>query len=65
MKKNNQQTLSYESIYQMIWKDKKAKGTLYEHLRRKGRRYRKRGSSKDSRVKIVGRVGIEKRPKEA
>jgi len=65
MKKNNQQTLSYESIYQMIWKDKKAKGTLHEHLRRKGRRYRKRGSSKDSRGKIVGRVGIEKRPKEA
>jgi len=65
MKKNNQQTLSHESIYQMIWKDKKAKGTLHEHLRRKGRRYRKRGSSKDSRGKIVGRVGIEKRPKEA
>jgi len=33
--------------------------------RRKGRRYRKRGSSKDSRGKIVGRIGIEKRPKEA
>lgn len=65
MKKNNQQTLSHESIYQMIWEDKKAKGTLYEHLRRKGRRYRKRGSSKDSRGKIIGRVGIEKRPKEA
>lgn len=65
MKKNNQQTLSHESIYQMIWKDKRAKGTLYEHLRRKGRRYRKRGCSKDSRGKIVGRVGIEKRPKEA
>ena len=65
MKKNNQQTLSHESIYQMIWKDKKVNGTLHEHLRRKGRRYRKRGSSKDSRGKIVGRVGIEKRPKEA
>jgi IS30 family transposase len=65
MKKNLQETLSHESIYQMIWKDKKAKGKLHEHLRRKGRRYRKRGSSKDSRGKIVGRVGIEKRPKEA
>ena len=65
MKKNNQQTLSHESIYQMIWKDKRAKRKLYEHLRRKGRRYLKRGSSKDSRGKIVGRVGIEKRPKEA
>ncbi len=38
---------------------------MHKHLRRKGRRYRKRGSSKDSRVKIIGRVGIKKRPKEA
>lgn len=65
MKKNNQETLSHETIYQMIWGDKKAKGTLHKHLRRKGRRYRKRGSSKDTRGKMVGRVGIENRPKEA
>lgn len=65
MKKNDQETLSHESIYQIIWKDKKEKGSLHKHLRRKGRRYRKRGSSKDSRGKIVGRFGIEKRPKEA
>ncbi len=58
-------TVSHEWIYQFIWKDKKQKGTLYTHLRRKGRRYRKRGSSKDSRGQIIGRVGIEKRPKEA
>jgi len=49
----------------MIWEDKKRKGFLHQHLRRKGRRYRKRGSSKDSRGKIIGRIGIENRPKEA
>lgn len=65
MKNNQEETLSPERIYQLIWEDKKSKGTLHTHLRRKGRRYRKRGSSKDSRGIIVGRVGIEKRPKEA
>lgn len=57
--------VSHEWIYQFVWNDKKQKGTLHTHLRRKGRRYRKRGSSKDYRGKIVGRVGIEHRPKEA
>jgi transposase, IS30 family len=65
IKKKGEATVSHEWIYQHIWKNKRQKGTLYTHLRRKGRRYRKRGSSKDSRGQIVGRVGIEKRPKEA
>ena len=58
-------SISHESIYQFIWQDKKDKGDLHTHLRRKGRRYRKRGSSKDTRGCIVGRIGIEKRPKQA
>jgi transposase, IS30 family len=65
LSKTGETTVSHEWIYQLIWKDKHQKGTLFTHLRRKGRRYRKRGSSKDSRGQIVGRVGIEKRPKEA
>jgi IS30 family transposase len=65
LKKNGGTTISHEWIYQFIWKNKKQKGTLHTHLRHKGRRYRKRGSSKDSRGKIIGRIGIEKRPKEA
>lgn len=65
LRKRDETTVSHEWIYQLIWKDKHQKGTLFTHLRRKGRRYRKRGSSKDSRGQIVGRVGIEKRPKEA
>jgi len=54
--------VSHESIYQYVWKDKKAGGDLYQHLRNKGKRYRKRGSSKDSRGLIVGRVDIDQRP---
>jgi transposase, IS30 family len=65
MNKLGETTLSHEWIYQFIWEDKRKKGELHTHLRRKGRRYRKRGASKDSRGKIVGRVGIEKRPAEA
>lgn len=56
--------VSPERIYQHVWADKKKGGQLYGHLRTQGKRYRKRGSSKDSRGMIVGRVGIEHRPPE-
>ncbi len=65
LNKLKETSISHETIYNFIWKDKRQKGDLHTHLRRKGRRYRKRGSSKDSRGQIVGRIGIEKRPKEA
>ena len=56
--------VSVERIYQYIWDDKKKGGDLYKHLRTQGKRYRKRGASKDKRGQIVGRNGIENRPKE-
>ena len=56
--------VSIESIYIFIWEDKKQGGNLYKHLRTQGKRYRKRGASKDKRGQIVGRIGIEHRPKE-
>lgn len=65
LKKMGKEAILHEWIYQLIWRDKRQKGDLYTHLRRKGRRYRKRGSSKDYKGQIIGRVGIEKRPKEA
>jgi transposase, IS30 family len=61
-KKENVDCVSHERIYQYLWRDKKQGGALYKHLRTQGKRYRKRGSSKDKRGQIVGRVGIEKRP---
>ena len=63
MLKEGKPTVSTERIYQHIWEDKKNNGTLYTHLRRQGRRYRKRGASKDSRGIIKNRVSIDKRPK--
>ncbi len=55
--------VSPERIYQFVWADKKTGGKLYKHLRTKGKKYRKRGHSKDTRGQIVGRVDIDLRPK--
>lgn len=55
--------VSHETIYKFIWKDKKRKGNLFKHLRNRGKRYRKRGQSKDSRGLLTQRVGIDKRPR--
>lgn len=54
--------VSAERIYQYIWLDKRQNGKLYKNLRTQGKRYRKRGASKDKRGMIVGRVDISKRP---
>lgn len=55
--------VSHEAIYQLVWIDKRMGGDLFTHLRRKGRRYRKRGNTKDSRGIIKDRVDISQRPK--
>jgi IS30 family transposase len=61
-KLENVECVSHERIYQYVWADKKAKGSLFTHLRRKGRKYRKRGSAKDTRGIIKDRVDISQRP---
>ena len=62
-KMKGENCVSHERIYQYIWADKKQGGGLYEHLRTRGKKYRKRGSLKDKRGKIQGRIDIEERPK--
>ena len=61
-KKEGLAYVSHERIYQYIWLDKKKGGSLYKHLRQKGRKYRKRGSKKDKRGIISRRTNISKRP---
>jgi IS30 family transposase len=61
-KNEEKECVSHERIYQYIWQNKKEGGDLYTHLRRKGRRYRKRGNKKDSRGMIKNRISIDKRP---
>lgn len=47
---------------QVVGHCKKNKGTLYQHLRRKGRIYKKRGAINTGRGQIPDRVSIDKRP---
>ena len=54
--------VSHETIYQFVWQDKKQGGDLHKHLRNNGRKYRKRGSYKDSRGIIKNRLSIDERP---
>ena len=54
--------LSHERIYQMIWQDKRADGTLWQCLRRRGKRYNKRASQNAGRGLIPGRIDISERP---
>ncbi len=59
---DNIEMVSTETIYQYVWHDKRKGGTLYKHLRTKGKKYKKRGHLKDNRGLIAGRVDIDKRP---
>ena len=54
--------ISHETIYQFVWRDKRAGGRLYKHLRHRGKRYNKRSSGKAGRGCIPDRVDISARP---
>lgn len=55
--------VSHESIYQHIWRDKKAGGTLYKQLRQHGKKRNKRSGKNAGRGLIPARVDIKDRPK--
>jgi IS30 family transposase len=59
--KEFQITVSHESIYQFILKDKQQGGNLYRHLRCKKKR-RKRYGSTSRRGQLLNRVSIDQRP---
>ena len=54
-------SISHETIYQYIYADKRAGGTLWKHLRRP-KKYRKRAGGRDRRGKIPNRRSIDERP---
>ncbi|MDQ7075932.1 MAG: IS30 family transposase [Gammaproteobacteria bacterium] len=55
-------SLSYETIYLHVWKDKVEGGELYKHLRRKGKVYQPRSKKLAGRGYIKNRVSIDERP---
>lgn len=61
-KKNGIPCVSPERIYQHIWDEKRKGGSLHLHLRRRGRKNKKRGAAYGGRGCIPDRMGIEKRP---
>ena len=55
-------SMSHETIYQYILRDKKQGGTLYQHLRIMPKKRKKRYNSKDSRGILPGKRHISERP---
>lgn len=53
--------ISHEHIYQYVYADKRAGGTLWQHLRHP-KKYRKRAGGRDRRGKIPNRRLIDERP---
>lgn len=54
-------SVSHERIYQYVYADKRADGTLWRHLRHP-KKYRKRAGGRDRRGKIPNRRSIDERP---
>jgi IS30 family transposase len=55
--------MSYETIYQHIWSDKKSGGHLFQHLLGKYKAYQSRSKDKQAgKGFIKNRIGIDERP---
>jgi len=57
-------TISHETIYRHVWRDKREGGTPYTHLRGARKRRRKRYGAYDSRGRLAGKRMISERPPE-
>ncbi len=62
LKKKGLLEICHETIYQHVYRDKHADGSLYQHLRLKCRKRRKRYRSKESRGRLAGKTMIQDRP---
>ena len=62
LKKTKEFSISHETIYQYIIKDKRRGGDLFRHLRQKIKRYRKRASDRGKRLKFQDKRPISDRP---
>lgn len=57
-------SISHETIYLRVWRDKYAGGDLWMHMRQATKRRRKRYRSRDSRGRLAGKRHISERPAE-
>ena len=64
LRREGRLSLSHETIYRHIWRDKREGGTLYTYLRGARKRRRKRYGAYDSRGRLAGKRMISERPAE-
>jgi IS30 family transposase len=62
LRDSGQLSISHETIYIHVWRDKEAGGGLYRHLRQATKLRRKRHNSYDSRGRLAGKRHISERP---
>jgi transposase, IS30 family len=62
--RTGQLSISHETIYRHVWRDKRAGGLLYTHLRGARKKRRKRYGAYDSRGRLAGKRPISERPAE-
>ena len=62
LRRKGQLSISYETIYRYIWKDRRKGGQLYLHLRCSPKQRRKRYGRYDSRGRLAGKRPIVERP---
>ncbi len=62
LRRHQRLAISHETIYRYIWAEKRAGGTLYQHLRGARKQRRKRYGRYDSRGRLAGKRLITERP---
>lgn len=62
LKRHGMLSISHETIYQHVWRDKRRGGRLHEYLRCAGKQRRKRYGRYDSRGRLAGKRHISERP---
>lgn len=62
LKRGGEFAISHETIYRHVWRDHRAGGSLYHHLRGAYKQRRKRYGRYDSRGRLAGKRHISERP---
>lgn len=62
LRREQKLSISHETIYIHVWRDKDTGGQLYRHLRCSSKLRRKRHNSYDSRGRLAGKRHISERP---
>ena len=62
LRRTGELSISHETIYRHVWRDRRAGGSLHSHLRQALKQCRKRYGRYDSRGRLAGKRMIHERP---